>query len=101
MQTRVIEELFAAYFENEEDISDINVLTACGVKAGLTRDEVTEWMAGDKGGSEVDKEVQNVAEEGIMGVPNYTINGVYNVSGAQDSSVFLHLLRKAREADVK
>lgn len=94
-----MEELFAAYFENEQDITDLEVLTTCGIKAGLDRDEVIEWLNSDKGGNEVDREVLNATSQGISGVPSYTINEVYKVSGAQDSSVFLGLFEKANAVE--
>jgi predicted DsbA family dithiol-disulfide isomerase len=94
-----MEELFAAYFENEQDITDLEVLTTCGIKAGLDRDEVIEWLNSDKGGNEVDREVWNATGQGISGVPSYTINEVYKVSGAQDSSVFLGLFEKANAVE--
>jgi predicted DsbA family dithiol-disulfide isomerase len=99
MQTRVVGELFAAYFENEQDITKLEVLKTCGVKSGLSKDEVTEWLNSDKGGQEVDEEIWNAKVRRISGVPNYTVNGLYRIFGAQDSIVFLNLFQnvKARE----
>lgn len=48
-QTKVVGALFASYFENEEDITSHEVLEAAGVKAGLGREEVREWLKSDKG----------------------------------------------------
>jgi len=56
VQTRVVEELFATYFENEKDITSHDVLVDAGVKAGLNAAEVKEWLDSGKGGPEVDKE---------------------------------------------
>ena len=72
MQTKVIEQLFNAYFEVNEDITDREVLIARGVKAGLAENEVREWIHSDKGGPEVDKEVAKAQEKFISGVPNFT-----------------------------
>src|ERR1700761_9643487 len=44
IQTRVVEELFKAYFENEQDITDSEVLIKAGVAAGLGRNLVQEWL---------------------------------------------------------
>ena len=72
MQTKTIEQLFNAYFEKNEDITDREVLIARGVKAGLDETEAREWMESDKGGKEVDKEVTQAQEKFISGVPNFT-----------------------------
>lgn len=69
VQTRVIEELFAAYFENEKDITTQPVLIDAAIKAGLEEKEAKEWLESGKGGPEVDKEVQNAVEQNISGVP--------------------------------
>jgi len=99
MQTRVVEELFSAYFENEGDITSHEVLTKAGVKAGLEEKEVKEWLASDKGGKAVDEEVQQAQLNQISGVPNFTIQGKYEVGGAQDPGVFLRLFEKIKASE--
>jgi predicted DsbA family dithiol-disulfide isomerase len=69
VQTRVIEELFASYFENEKDITSQEVLVEAGVKAGLEEKEVREWLESGKGGREVDLEVRDAVAGNISGVP--------------------------------
>jgi predicted DsbA family dithiol-disulfide isomerase len=58
--------------------------------------EVKEWLASDKGGKEVDLEVEQAQQNQISGVPNFTIQGKYEVGGAQDPGVFLRLFEKIR-----
>ncbi|KAF2088615.1 thioredoxin-like protein [Saccharata proteae CBS 121410] len=95
-QTRVIEELFAAYFENEQDVSDVGVLQKAGEKAGLGAEEVKEWLASDKGGKEVDEEVERAQRRFISGVPHFTINGKYELGGAQEAEAFLEAFEKVK-----
>lgn len=57
MQTRVVKEVFASFFENEGEITSHQVSQEAGVKAGLDDKEVKEWLKSDKGGPEVDREV--------------------------------------------
>ncbi|KAF2134815.1 thioredoxin-like protein [Dothidotthia symphoricarpi CBS 119687] len=99
MQTRVIEELFAAYFENEKDITSRDVLVAAGVGAGLEKTEVVEWLDDGKGGSGVDKEVQEAREQGVSGVPNFTINRKFEVGGAQEPAAFVQLFERLKKAE--
>ncbi len=96
VQTRVIEELFQAYFEKEQDITSLEVLKTAGVNAGLDENEVIEWLKSDNGGKQVDEEVMEARMERITGVPNYTVNGRYEVGGAQDPQVFLTLFEKIK-----
>ena len=72
MQTKLVEQLFNAYFEAEEDITDREVLIKRAAKAGLDETEAREWMVSGKGGVEVDREVVEAQEKMISGVPNFT-----------------------------
>lgn len=96
-ETKVVEQLFNAYFENEENITDPEVLIARGVKAGLPEAEVREWIESGKGGEEVDKEVAKAKHGFISGVPNFTINGQYEVQGAEEPSAFLRIFGEIKE----
>ena len=97
VQTRVVEELFAAYFENEKDITSHDVLVDAGVKAGLNAAEVKEWLGSGKGGPEVDKEVQKAYEQSISGVPNFTIQDQFEIGGAQEPAAFVQLFEKIKK----
>ena len=99
VQTRVVEELFSAYFENEGDITSHEVLRNAAVKAGLDEKEVVEWLESDKGGQAVDEEVEQAQLNQISGVPNFTIQGRYEVGGAQDPGVFLRLFEKIKATE--
>jgi len=97
VQTRVVEELFAAYFENEKDITSHDVLVDAGVKAGLNAAEVKEWLESGKGGPEVDKEVQDAYEQSISGVPNFTIQDQFEIGGAQEPADFVQLFERIKK----
>ncbi|KAI7090987.1 thioredoxin-like protein [Hortaea werneckii] len=97
MQTKVIEQLFNAYFEVNEDITDQEVLIQRGIKAGLDEQEVRDWMANGKGGPEVDKEVAMAQQKFVTGVPNFTINGKYEVQGAEEPAAFLQIFGEVKE----
>jgi predicted DsbA family dithiol-disulfide isomerase len=90
-QTRVVEELFRAYFENEQDITSHEVLAKAGVDAGLDRKAVQDWLAGSDGGPEVDREVRDAKAEAVSGVPFFTINDKFHLEGAQDPSAFIEI----------
>ncbi|KAI9711346.1 MAG: hypothetical protein M1812_007195 [Candelaria pacifica] len=96
VQTRVVEELFKSYFENEQDITSHQVLLEAGVKAGLDEAEVNEWLDSDKGGRQVDKEVREAQLSDIHGVPNFTIQGNYEIGGAQEPAAFVQIFEQIR-----
>lgn len=100
VQTRLVEELFRAYFEINEDITDPDVLIASAVKAGLDEDETRKWMDEDQGGGEVDREVADVQRK-LMGVPSFTVNGKYELQGAEEPSAFLHVFEEIKTASAQ
>lgn len=99
VQTRVIEELFRAYFENEEDITSHDVLQQAGVKAGLEAEEVRAWLGSDNGGREVDREVKEAQMQGVSGVPNFTLQGKYEIGGAQDPEAFVKVFERIKQLE--
>ena len=96
MQTRVVEGLFKAYFEEEKDITSHKVLREAGVEAGLAGEEVKEWLRSDKGGEEVDREVREAQMAGVSGVPNFTLQGKYEIGGAQDAEAFVRVFERVK-----
>ncbi|KAK3669891.1 hypothetical protein LTR78_010202 [Recurvomyces mirabilis] len=97
MQTKVVEQLFNAYFEVNEDITSKDVLIQRGIKAGLDEKETREWMDSDKGGPQVDQEVNEAQHKFITGVPNFTINGKYEVQGAEEPAAFLQVFGEVKD----
>ncbi|KAK4250042.1 DSBA-like thioredoxin domain-containing protein [Corynascus novoguineensis] len=97
-EDRVISTLFKSHFEEDSDITSQNVLVAVGEKAGLDKAEVQDWLSQGKGGEEVDREVEDAYRKGIHGVPNFTINGRYELQGAQDPQKFLEVFAQAKKS---
>lgn len=99
-QTRTVEQLFAAYFELEKDITSHEVLAAAGKEAGLEEAEVKRMLESDEFGDVVDKEVAEARSEAVSGVPHFTLQNQYEVSGAQEPAAFVRLFEriKARES---
>jgi predicted DsbA family dithiol-disulfide isomerase len=117
-QTRVMEKLFNAYFELNEDITDHAVLTKAAVGGGLEETEVKEWLESDKGGPEVDREVAAAQRRFISGkfsfyktvkfklltpatpgVPHFTFNNMYEVGGAEEPATFLQIFNEIKKRE--
>ena len=94
VQVAVVEQLFEAYFEKEEDITDFGVLAKRGVAGGLEEEEVLRWLRSDGGGEEVDAQVYEAKRRGISGVPYFTVNGTKTLSGAQGEGAFLEIFEE-------
>ena len=99
VQTRVVEELFKSYFENEGDITSHEMLQAAGVKAGLDAVDVKEWLNSDKGGPQVDREVMEAQIRGVSGVPNFVMQRKYEIGGAQDPESFVKVFERIKEME--
>ncbi|KAL2808173.1 thioredoxin-like protein [Aspergillus granulosus] len=99
LQTRVVERLFRAYFEEEKNITDREVLLEAGVGAGLDRKEVEGLLDGDVGGREVDAEAEKARGQLVTGVPYYLIQGQYAVEGADEPATFLEVFERVKDAE--
>lgn len=94
LQTRVAEQLFRAYFEEEKNITDLRVLLEAGVKAGLDQDAVKKMLNEDVGAEEVDLEAKTAARTLVTGVPYISVQGKYHVEGADEPEVFLEIFEQ-------
>jgi len=91
-QDAVSEGLFADFFFDGHDVSDLDVLVDTATEAGLDADAVRAYLESDE-----DRElIQNADEEaralGIQGVPFFVINQKYALSGAQPPEMFVKAL---------
>lgn len=98
LQTRVAEELFRAYFEEEKNVTDREVLVQAGVGAGLEKSEVERLLDGEEGGKEVDLEAEKARRQLVTGVPYYMIQGQYAVEGADEPETFLEVFEQVKKS---
>ena len=99
-QNSVVAALFAAYFENEQDITNHAVLKEAGIQGGLDPVEVEDLLKTDKCSDTVDKEVEIAMANIVTGVPNFTIGGKYEVRGAQDAEGFKQIFEAIKSGRV-
>lgn len=93
-QNEVAEALFRAYFVEGVNIAAQESLAQVGAQAGLDRDAVMSYLAGDEDREAVvaaDSEARSV----VNGVPYFIFNRKLGVPGAQDSAVLLDALEKS------
>lgn len=99
LQSRVVEKLFQAYFEEERNITDSAVLIDAAVNAGLDRGEVQKLLDSDAGGAEVDAEAKTASRRLVTGVPYFTIQGRYAVEGADEPEAFLEIFERVKREE--
>lgn len=94
--------LWRRYFEQEVDITTLETLIEVGLEAKLgTREELKEYLESGKNGEEVDKIADEARHKGISGVPNYEINDLWEVSGAQDPLAFQRLFKRWKDMEAQ
>jgi len=96
LQTRVVENLFRAYFEEEKNITDRKVLIDAAVQAGLDGGEVTKLLESGVGAEQVDAEAFTASRRLVSGVPHFTVQGKYVVEGADEPETFLEVFERVK-----
>lgn len=94
VQTRLKGRLMAGHFGEGLDIGDRAQLADTAVAAGLDRDAVTAFLAGDDLTKEVLAEIDEARALGITAVPTFVFEGKWAVQGGQETSVFLQALEQ-------
>lgn len=99
-QTALKLALFAAYFTDQANISDTDVLLNAVDAAGLDRAEAATVLADERYAARVREEEAHWRDENVTGVPAFILNGKYMISGAQDADTFVQIIDRviAKEA---
>ena len=83
LQDAVVERMFRGYFTEGQDIGDRAVLATLGSAAGLGAEaDITTFLAGSQGHSEVVAEDAGARGSGLSGVPTFAMEGHVLFSGA-------------------
>jgi predicted DsbA family dithiol-disulfide isomerase len=93
-----IRALFRALFQEGRDVSRPEVLAAVAEEVGLKREEVSEFLSGDRLKREVLAAHQEAERIGIQGVPVFIVDREHAITGAQPPEVLADLLDVAMAA---
>jgi predicted DsbA family dithiol-disulfide isomerase len=103
-QSRLKEQLMAAYFTDGRDVGDVDTLADIAVSAlsdfsgeGSRADSVRAFLLSNLGSEQMQSDIDEAAANGITGVPTYVIDGQWAIPGAQDSETFERVLRRSLE----
>lgn len=89
------EALFKSFFDDLEDIGDLDVLRTIAVKIGLDGNLVGDLLAGDNDKQAVMQEIAYFQNLGVSGVPCFIYGGKFAVQGAQPPETHLAAIEKA------
>ncbi len=96
VQDPTMEAVFKAYFIEGRDIGDAVVLADCAAQAGLDRQVVADFLAGDVAETEMRAADQAAREAGVNGVPSFFLDGYGLFSGAMPAETMADALRKGQ-----
>jgi predicted DsbA family dithiol-disulfide isomerase len=88
----VIRALFRALFQEGRDVGEPEALAAIAAQAGLDRDEVADFLAGDRLARDVVAGHQQAERAGIRGVPVFIVDHEHAITGAQPPEILADLL---------
>jgi predicted DsbA family dithiol-disulfide isomerase len=97
VQDDVVERLFAAYFENGQDIGDIRVLADIADVSGMEGTQIADRLESDQDAALVEREDKLAHEMGVTGVPAMIFANKVAVSGAREPEVLAMVMDKALE----
>jgi predicted DsbA family dithiol-disulfide isomerase len=95
-QDAVMEVVFRAYFIDGRDIGDASVLADCAAEAGLARQDVMDFLAGDLAAPEMRAADEAARKAGVSGVPSFFLDGYFLFSGAMPADAIAEALKRAR-----
>lgn len=98
-QDAVVDVLFRRYFEDAQDIGDLDVLVEAGAEAGLDAVALRRYLETTEGAEAVLRENEAAHKVGISGVPCFIFDNKYAVSGAQEAEIFQQVFDMADKQD--
>ncbi|SLN36835.1 DSBA-like thioredoxin domain protein [Roseovarius albus] len=96
-QIPVVMKLFKAYFEQGEDIGDIDVLADIADGVGMDAAVVRKLLLSDADAEDIRTRDRQFREMGITGVPAFVINGQHAVPGCQPTELWLKVIDEINE----
>ncbi|MBQ0720552.1 MAG: DsbA family oxidoreductase [Gammaproteobacteria bacterium] len=100
VQNKLSEALFNAYFCDIRDVGSIDELCAIAADVGLDSAEVNTYLNSDEDLDKIEKQINFARQQGVSGVPSFSLDGKFILSGGQQPEVFLSAIdRLAAQTD--
>lgn len=95
----IVNDLFKAYFTDNLELSNKNVLKELAIKNGLDENQVNKVLYSNAYENEVRADETQAHLIGVQGVPYFLINGEITLNGAQNVETFKRVLKEAMQDD--
>ena len=89
LEDAVAESLFAAYFIEGANLTDLKTLTDVGARGGLERAALEAYIDSDEDRDLIEKKDLEIRKAGVSGVPFFIFNRKLAVSGAHEPETLL------------
>jgi predicted DsbA family dithiol-disulfide isomerase len=96
-QNALHQRLFRAYFTDNLDLADHEVLASIAASVGLSRSLAATALTSGAYADEVRADERRADELDIHAVPTFVVAGAWAIPGAQDVDTFVQVLRRAAE----
>jgi predicted DsbA family dithiol-disulfide isomerase len=96
-QDTLLELIFRGYFQEGQDIGNMEVLAEMADAVGMGEQSTLEYLEGKDDADAIIAEDTVARRAGINGVPCFIFNGKFALSGAQEPEAFLQMFDLARE----
>ena len=94
LSDRTVDELFAGYFVNGENVGDLETLVAIGARAGLDTATVRTFLTSNDGVEQCTLLTEQAYDSGAQGVPAYLWGEQWLFTGAQSPETIAAVLRQ-------
>lgn len=98
-QTALKLALLKAYFTDQANVADEDVLLDAAEAAGLDREQARAALADPRYEAQIEAEEAHWREQNVSGVPAFFINGKYAIPGAQDAETWVRVIDKVIERE--
>ncbi|KAI5458485.1 thioredoxin-like protein [Mariannaea sp. PMI_226] len=97
VESKLLDKLYNAFFENEQDITSYDTLRKIAVEAGIPEaDFQSAIIDSDEGGREVDDAANQARLNGVTGVPDYVLQDRYRLQGASNPESFVRAFERIK-----
>ncbi len=96
-QNALSEALLKAYLCEGKDVGDTEILAGLAADVGMDRQEVSDYLSGDEDTEKVQAQIAFARQQGVSGVPSFSFDGMFAISGGQQPDVFLSVIDRLAE----
>ena len=96
-QNDLSEALLKAYLCEGKFVGDIEVLAEIAGSVGMDVAAVREYLDSDKDVEKIQSQIDFARQQGVSGVPSFSFDGMFALSGGQQPDVFLSVIDRLAE----